>query len=176
MNNLQQLRSHKIILSRKEALTEGFTHYFTGRSCKHGHISPRRSTSRGCVECYNLAGAKWIANNRKQHHLIVKNWHKNNRLRWNAYARKWAKANPQFYAFHAAKRRATKLQATPKWLTKHQLEAIKQIYFACPNGMHVDHIIPLKGENVCGLHVPWNLQYLTPTENSKKKNHLTSLL
>ena len=36
----------------------------------------------------------------------------------------------------------------------------------------VDHIIPLQGENVCGLHVDYNLQYLTPEENGKKGNRL----
>lgn len=39
-----------------------------------------------------------------------------------------------------------------------------------PNGMVVDHYIPLQGKKVSGLHVSWNLQYLTPKKNAKKKN------
>ena len=68
-----------------------------------------------------------------------------------------------------AKRRASKLKATPKFAN---LNKIKEIYKNCPKGYHVDHIIPLHGKNVCGLHVEWNLQYLTPSENLSKYNKL----
>jgi hypothetical protein len=66
-----------------------------------------------------------------------------------------------------AKRRAAKLKATPKFAN---LKKIKEIYLNCPVGYHVDHIIPLQGKNVCGLHVEWNLQYLTPSANISKSN------
>lgn len=63
---------------------------------------------------------------------------------------------------------------TPKWV---DLSEILAFYAKCPKGYEVDHIIPLKGiidgRHVCGLHVLWNLQYLTPTENRKKKNIIT---
>jgi len=59
--------------------------------------------------------------------------------------------------------------ATPAWADTN---AIEHIYQECPKGMTVDHIVPLLGTNVCGLHVEYNLQYLTPEENSKKGNRL----
>lgn len=87
----------------------------------------------------------------------IKNYQKNNRGKINAIA---------------AKRRATPLQATPKWLTEEHWAQIYKIYKNCPEGYKVDHIIPIKGKNFCGLHVPWNLQYLTKSDNRKKKNNL----
>ena len=65
------------------------------------------------------------------------------------------------------KRRACKLNAIVAWTN---LESIKKIYKNCPKGYHVDHIIPLKGVNVCGLHVENNLQYLTARQNILKGN------
>ena len=68
---------------------------------------------------------------------------------------------------NSALRHARKLRAVPKWAN---LEKIKEIYKNRKKGFHVDHIIPLKGENVCGFHVENNLQYLTAKENILKSN------
>jgi hypothetical protein len=81
--------------------------------------------------------------------------------------RKHRLANLQKYAAKEAKRRACKLQQTPKWA---DIKAIEQFYLNCPKGYHVDHIIPLQGKNVRGLHVLENLQYLPAKENISKKN------
>lgn len=69
-----------------------------------------------------------------------------------------------------AKRRALKYKATPKWLNNEQIKELEQIYKNRPNGHHVDHIVPLQGKHVCGLHVPWNLQYLPAIDNLRKRN------
>jgi hypothetical protein len=79
-----------------------------------------------------------------------------------------------------AKRRAHKLNATPLWLTKRDFEQIAELYtcaqmFRLYTGQeyHVDHIVPLQGKNVCGLHVPWNLQVIPASENLSKGNKLS---
>jgi len=63
-----------------------------------------------------------------------------------------------------------KLRAPPWANTGEIKRAIKKIYDDCPPGFHVDHIVPLLGVDVSGLHVPWNLQYLPAIENIKKSN------
>lgn len=67
----------------------------------------------------------------------------------------------------SARNRASRLERTPSWANQKK---IKEIYANCPEGHHVDHIIPLQGEKVSGLHVETNLQYLTAEENLKKSN------
>jgi hypothetical protein len=62
---------------------------------------------------------------------------------------------------------ARKIQAMPYWVNKQE---IRTIYNNCPEGYQVDHIIPLRGNYVCGLHVPWNLQYLSISDNNAKSN------
>jgi hypothetical protein len=59
--------------------------------------------------------------------------------------------------------------ATPPWVSKKELRAV---YANCPAGYHVDHVHPLKHPRLCGLHVPWNLQYLEASDNLKKSNRL----
>ena len=58
--------------------------------------------------------------------------------------------------------------ATPSWANKGAISAIYKE--AAERGMHVDHIVPLKGKNVSGLHVEYNLQLLDPLENRRKGN------
>lgn len=68
---------------------------------------------------------------------------------------------------NSAKRRAAELNRTPPW---SDLLAIQEFYDYCPKGYHVDHIIPLQGDKVSGLHILENLQYLTAEENLSKGN------
>jgi len=91
--------------------------------------------------------------------------------------KKYRELNKCKIAALMAKRRASKLNATPNWLTKEQMDEITEMYeiaraFRLYTGSeyHVDHIVPLQGKNVSGLHVPWNLQILEASENRIKSN------
>lgn len=68
---------------------------------------------------------------------------------------------------YQAGKRATQLNRTPSWSDK---KAIRMFYNKCPKDMHVDHILPLQGDLVSGLHVLENLQYLAAEENISKSN------
>ena len=72
-----------------------------------------------------------------------------------------------------------KCRASPRWLSPIQRALIQEFYEVSiakeiQTGIkyHVDHMVPLKGSSVCGLHVPWNLQVLTAADNVRKKNRL----
>lgn len=71
-----------------------------------------------------------------------------------------------------AKYNSAKLHRTPPWA---DLDKIKDIYDKCPKGYHVDHIIPLQGEFISGLHIETNLQYLPALDNIKKGNKYTPI-
>ena len=87
--------------------------------------------------------------------------------------KRYKEKNRKRYIFlnrqQCAKRRAKLLKAIPKFAN---LNKIKEIYKNCPKGYEVDHIIPLQGKNVSGLHVETNLQYLPIRENRVKSNKL----
>ena len=128
----------------------------------------------------------------------IKKWAKDNPERWRALQRKsfdknkdkrlaqdkrWRAANIEHVRemdrYTQSTRKAKKLSATPSWLTEHDIQSIKNMYSVArlrqeETGIayEVDHIVPLKSKIVCGLHVPWNLQLLTKSENSRKNNKL----
>lgn len=87
------------------------------------------------------------------------------------------KVKKPYCRIKSAERRAIKLKATPKWLTKEHKENIKLEYSLaewCSKVLNepyeVDHIVPLRGKDVCGLHVPWNLQVISAKDNRIKNN------
>lgn len=80
-------------------------------------------------------------------------------------------------AAREAYRRAMKVNATPSWLNDEHKKQIELLYverdrLRSENGIiyHVDHILPLVSDIVCGLHVPWNLQVIPADDNLKKGN------
>lgn len=93
--------------------------------------------------------------------------------------REYEKNNKPRLSAKRARRRAAQNNATPDWLTTEDILAIDKFYELREElnkltGVkhHVDHIVPLRGKTVCGLHVPWNLQVIPAVENLSKSNKL----
>lgn len=115
---------------------------------------------------------KILARRKKDNEMYKKNSYKIKQRR-----KRYCQNNTHKITENSAKRHAMKLKRMPCWLTKEQKQEIKEIYkkskaITKETGIphHVDHIIPLQGKEVSGLHVPWNLQILTATDNCSKHN------
>lgn len=130
-------------------------------------------------EEFKLYQKEWNKINSDRIKAKASAWAKENLDKVKAHKRKYAENNRDKVNAATAKRRAAKLQATPPWLTKEQFDEIKNYYslakelqWLSEETLEVDHIIPLQGENVSGLHVPWNLQVLPRSLNISKSNKL----
>ena len=178
--------------TRKAALAIGETQYFTGKPCVKGHVANRRTKTGECMECRAEFLIQWRSKNHvkvKQHNdtqytnhsekLIArsKKFRLENIETVRQKSREYQKKNPHIYAKSGAKRKAAKLQRTPAWLTDIDFERIGNEYKLAAlltkvtgSSWHVDHIIPLQGKIVSGLHVPSNLRVLPAKENISKSN------
>lgn len=187
--------------TRKEANKTGSKYYFTGQPCKHGHIAARK-TKGTCIEClkvewakgnveradyfreYNASGAGQKAKReyyeRNKENVIARAQGRPDAEK-NQYKKKHKQDNPDYYRTLVSLRRRRFRLATPKWLSAEQKMEIRLKYrlaieLSRATGVRhaVDHEIPLHGEAVCGLHVPWNLRVITQEENLKKSNKLVA--
>ena len=185
--------------TRQEAKATGAKYYFTGEPCKHGHIAPRK-TKGACVECLKIEwqqAAEKRADyfreyNRREDVKNRKNeWYEANREQViqaaatrplevkRVYQQAWKERNTVWVRADTKARRRKHRLATPKWLTREQKGQIRELYkiaitMTKTTGEQyvVDHIVPLRSEFVCGLHVPWNLRVIPRQENLLKSNQL----
>jgi len=147
-----------------------------------------------CKACTKKRNDFWVSANREKKKAIDRAWAKANIEKRRAKNAVWAQKNPKKVSISRtiwqksnrgkvnalwAKRHAAKLQATPSWLNELQIPEIESFYVEAARltketgiAHHVDHIVPLQGKEVRGLHVPWNLQILTAEENHKKGNKI----
>jgi 5-methylcytosine-specific restriction endonuclease McrA len=147
----------------------------SNRDKTRGYTNQWKKSNPDKVKDYNII-------NSKSQSILKLKWLKNNPEKVSNSCRKWRKSNPGKVNHNHAKRRTAKLNCTPKWLTVDDLQKIQDFYIEAAKrtrdtgvSHQVDHIIPLQGKTVSGLHVPWNLQILTKVENSSKNNKLIQI-
>lgn len=141
------------------------------------HVSARKKRTRllnkeaereYSKEYYKKNAAKRLAAN--------KQWREDNRDYELARRKAWSKANPHLCVAQVAKRNARKRNATPAWADLEKMQAFyaEAARLTSETGIRheVDHIIPLQGRAVCGLHCEANLQILTESANRSKHNKL----
>lgn len=177
----------KVVL-RKEARETGLEFYFTGQECSKGHLASRYTSTGQCVECMAQRykeRAEFLKEKKKENYKknkdsildYQKQYYEENKEQIKKYRKQWGKQNRGLLNAHSKQRKVAKKQRAPKWLTEEDHFLILQFYIEASNrtkeegiSYHVDHIVPLQGKLVSGLHVPWNLQVLVATENMRKKN------
>lgn len=125
-----------------------------------------------CKLCMFEDNKAYRRNNKPLTKKINNKWESKNRDKVKTRKREYRRENRGLMNYYASRYRAQKLKATPRWLSDKQELEIQSIYKNCPEGHHVDHIVPLQGKEVSGLHVPWNLQYLPAKDNLSKGNKL----
>ncbi len=161
-NNCRELKPLKEFTQSKR-VPSGYTTICKVCTCTRQYEwrEHNRDKTRSAVRRYNekhkdrvLAKCALYRATSPQYKITTKN--NNDKRTKSGYKKAWT-----------ATHRANKIKATPKWAN---LEKIKHIYKGCPKGWHVDHVIPLRGRNVCGLHVETNLQYLPAHDNMSKSN------
>ena len=183
---------HLHLISRKTAINIGLLFYCTGKSCCRNHFSERFVSNRQCRDCWLEDTRKWYLDNKdsvlaSQKIYSNKNKEKRSLQRRARYTiqkeyelkknKEWRQNNKAAICAYSVKYQKSKINRTPSWLTKDNLKSIETEYELaawCSKVMgikyHVDHIVPLQGKQVSGLHVPWNLQVIPAVDNLIKSN------
>lgn len=136
-----------------------------------------------CKDCSKTKSKKWnakyYATNKDNVLKLNKLWKEvAEKSKLQEYRNKWKEKNISKIRADGMKRYARKTNQTPGWLSNSHHAEIEGLYFFCQvfnsykinrtDKFQVDHIVPIRGKQVSGLHVPWNLQAITGRENMQK--------
>lgn len=142
------------------------------RNAKDG----RRST---CKVCASAVTKAWYESNKERQSARMAGYYTANRQELLAYTAEWQRNNKDLKNRSIAKRRAAQINATPAWFGElddlamaeaYSLRAMRSEAFGFE--WHVDHVLPLQGVNVCGLHIANNIAVIPAVANLQKGNRI----
>lgn len=124
-------------------------------------------------------GDLWEDRNKAASYAIKRGWAKANPEKVREISANYRRKNKHRAAEYASQRRFVARQAEPAWLTDEDKVRMQQFWqlrelksFVTGVDYEVDHVVPLNGQTVCGLHVPWNLRLIPKSENRSKSNRV----
>lgn len=159
LNNLETIQAtkKKYREKNKDKIAESYAQYYLNNKDKLLAYQAN----------YNKANPKVVA-------ALKDKWRLLNKDKVAASQARYNKANPHKANAIAARYRAAKILATPEWSDLKQISIVYEYASLCSKVLkqdfHVDHIVPLRGKTVSGLHVPANLQVLDALANISKSN------
>lgn len=133
----------------------------------------RHGTKSECKVCASNRTKAYQAQNREYVRRYQRQYSSRNKESIADNKKQWQQLNTYKVNYSSAKRRAAKRKATPSWANIQHMESLYLI--ASLNreegyDIHVDHIVPLQSDMVCGLHCEANLQLLYAKDNIGKSN------
>lgn len=143
--------------------------------CKECQSAYRKSHFNNNKEATLAKNKEWYLKNKEYRNLKAKEHYQNTKEYSLAKKQEYRKNNRGLFAFYASSRRTAKLKRTPKWADFGRIQMYYNVcaFFNEVNGYikyHVDHIVPMQGKTVSGLHVHNNLQVILAEDNLKKHN------
>lgn len=164
------------MFTKEKSTKDGFSRWC--RSCKKEYKDNWYQSNAESER--EKAKERHIENYDKNKEKIIKRaneWQNSNRDRYKEISKKCYEKNKINTFAYQALARAARRNAVPKWIDKELKKKIQDFYIEArlktrDSGIkyEVDHIIPLVNNEVCGLHVPWNLRVITQFENRSKRN------
>ena len=165
--------------------TKPYEDFSKDKNRKDGHYARCKLCTSAYKKTYYSKNKEEVKSKVKEYYLNnrdlckerMQTYYENNKSYFQEYKAKYYEKNKAHYVAYSTFRKSRVKKATPDWLSDDDRLRIAHMYklrelksFVEGEEYHVDHIVPLRGENVCGLHVPWNLQLLPAKENLSKGN------
>lgn len=197
-NAVKSQRKATGVLKLSEAKKLGLDFYDNGKPCKNGVFGMRKTKQQGkcfCCDCYKelkdiirkrqakkrrlsgIAPRSLSLQTKQEKKEAYKKWLESNRAKVNEQQRKWRQSNREKLRPYQSAYNAIRWKRTSIPLAKLHFEQIVKVYEKRDHKTkqtgiehHVDHVVPILGKNICGLHVPWNMQIIPAKQNRIKSN------